>query len=191
MDKAINAFLDEVITPIAAPSSTVKDVVEKLQSLGAFLGGSREKLKDFDYSSDRDWDFNAQSPKDWWSSDPLMNYILHNFKEMPTGEGYEGNTFLDDPQFVAYFKHLDYPHITVIVRKDLEAYKKMWKAIPKWYWEHYLWKSAPHIKTLIATFPEEEREERFKGFKLSISHNFRMLDEFMNNLKAPTKEDCM
>lgn len=175
---------------IADNAHIVEKIVTKLESLGAFLGGSREKLKDRDFSTERDWDFDVQNEKtieefNWTATiqktTPLSNYINAEFfnAAFEETEGYD-NPFNKDQDFVGYYKHYLFPHITIIVRENLSRYVKMWEKIDLEFWKTFLWKSNPEFLTDANYDPTGHKIIR----QAIIAQLYKMTD-------PPTLKDCM
>lgn len=121
----------------------IKEIIYFLTVNGAFLGGSREKLRNWDVGDNTDWDFNVDHT--WLyekNTHPLRNYIFDNF-ELKEYSDYALDPLSRDSLFLEIFEHKKYNHITVIVRSDLNLYKRVWNKIPRNFWEKYLWKSHP------------------------------------------------
>lgn len=180
--------LDNDEVEVVGEELTVEEVVTKLLSMGAYLGGSRQKLQDFDYSSPRDWDFNIQHfvPENLFDNYPEVNdYVFENFQYIHNSDYDDTNKMDDikDTQFIEYYKHRLFPHITVVVRKNLALYKKVFDAIPFKYWKAFMWKSEPGLGKLS--------EEARTDYKIFIRAQFDMLFAVAEQLKPLTKEDCM
>lgn len=175
---------------ITAPKFTdeeaadIKSIVEKLKGMGAFLGGSREKLNDLDYTSKRDWDFHLpvqEEQYDWEKFDAIYTdigkYINQNFTRQYNDEA----EMYKDHFFDSYYKNDLYPHITVIYNKDFTKYKKMWTKLDKQYWHDYIWKSNPAHKVELSN-PEALRafKQRNRDFFNAVSKMVEVdLGDFM------------
>lgn len=159
-EKLTRPKLDE--TEAEDVSFIVNDLIQK----GAFLGGSREKLNDFDYTSLRDWDFHVQKEGNY----PYApKFIRDNFFQQ---DGEEAVNY-EDKFFKSYWKHDTYPHITVIVNSNLTLYKKIWTKLPKSYWHNYVWKSNP------MRIEELKDPAKLKKLKLQNREFFNVLHEMV------------
>jgi hypothetical protein len=146
----------------------VGKIVDEMKALGMYLGGSRQKLKDSNPFSLRDWDFHSQKPMAGEFT-PASKYIYDHFEIQDGDEAVD----YQDKFFYSYHKHVDFPHITVIQNNRLSLYKKVWEQLPTDYWINYVWKSSPQIKGLLKD-PRELRK-----FKLRNSALFNMLHDMV------------
>lgn len=112
-----------------------------LQSSGKCkLGGSRYfamKYPDIiQIKKTADWDFYAQDSKE--IIDALLSrgyYIAYT----PMCGYYDGDTNLSK-----IFKHTEFQEIQVLLRHDVELYKKVIRSISPEFYRDYLWKSGPN-----------------------------------------------
>ena len=176
------ASLQHKLDVITAPKFTdeeaadIKSIVEKLKGMGAFLGGSREKLNDLDYTSKRDWDFHLPVQEEQYDVEKfdtiytdIGKYIHNNFTRQYNDEA----EMYKDNFFHSYYKNDLYPHITVIYNKDFTKYKKMWTKLDKQYWHNYIWKSNPARKI------ELSNPDALRAFKQRNRDFFNMLHKIV------------
>jgi hypothetical protein len=151
----------------------VKRITDEMLSLGMFLSGSREKLKDRDYTTFRDWDFHAQWAEEHNPFEPptskTVEYVYENFIVQENEEAVQ----YKDKFFISYWKHKTYPHITIIMNSNLTLYQKMWNKLPKQYWHNYLWKSNP------SRVNELKDPNALRAFKQRSRDTFNMLYEMV------------
>ena len=107
-------------------------LITYLNDNGYYLGGSRNKLKNYDIRSETDWDYNATSAfvrSPWFQNnfDQIVS-VLSNYA---------------DNLFVSYWKHKIFDHVSVVERKDLDMYREIFETISIEFWKKYLWKSTP------------------------------------------------
>ena len=167
---------------ITAPKFTdeeaadIKSIVEKLKGMGAFLGGSREKLNDLDYTSKRDWDFHLPVPEEQYDLeefDTIYTDIGKYINQNSTRQYNDEAEMYKDNFFHSYYKNDLYPHITVIYNKDFTKYKKMWTKLDKQYWHNYIWKSNPARKI------ELSNPDALRAFKQRNRDFFNMLHKIV------------
>jgi hypothetical protein len=124
-------------------SEEIKIIVSNLIDLGAYLYGSRSKHFKFKHNLrfdyDTDWDFAVQNGVDWNICEigkklsSLGELILRDFRLSRSSTYYENNV-------VCVLEHKQYPHITVIVMKDLLLWKRTWDKLGPDFWYDYIWK---------------------------------------------------
>jgi len=162
------------------PADTEK-IVSDLMEMGMHFGGSRQMLGDMDYGTERDWDFNFQlntkksvslfqTTKYVWPNEEVGAYVEEHF--------YHAKESYESKDVTGYYKHRVYPHITLIGRRDLAKYKKVWDSITPEFHHKWLWKSAPHRPQDGASVSKH---------KEAISKWF----DSMLKMTLAEKEDCM
>jgi hypothetical protein len=150
---------------------TKQEVVEKLQKMGAFLHGSRDRFKNYNYDDPTDWDFAVDDKEFGWNetgnnwfdgywhdASPLGNFIQHDFVKQNKIHFLDEEVEYGDDYLIALYHHIIYPDITIQVKPNLNLWKKIWYRTPTWYWEKFLWKSAPHAKEYVRLNPDKEQE---------------------------------
>ena len=136
--------------------SSLQHVIDYMRNY-FYLGGSRNKLQDFDITTNRDWDF--QCPQFEFMNNYDQDWVRECFeKETPKppvevirdsqgitwqiAEMVESEPYTD-VLFAGLWKHKLYPQITLIERKDLELYRKVFEFMDTNYWKQFMWKSNP------------------------------------------------
>ena len=124
-----------------------------------YLGGSRNKLQDFDLASDRDWDFNCRRydllpavDQEWIREcfNKQDEPVVITFPGMLRFEIMQSNSEYKDTQFAGYWKHKIYPQVTLIERHDLALYMEAFEDIDLDYWKSKLWKSNPDQSSTLS-----------------------------------------
>lgn len=146
----------------------IYNVYDNMSRIGLYLGGSRSKLGNMDAASGTDWDWNAP---DWGDmSWEQIRYLNANFYDVYTTTD-KRPAYADD-LFVGYLKHRKYPHITVVLRRDLDLYRKVFGGIPLDFWAEYLWKSNPNKSPPYQTYITDIFNTLFKIESLRSDKNF-------------------
>lgn len=117
-------------------------IIIKCKLLNFFLHGSRDRFKDYDILSPRDWDFAISQEEYKENNEWFLTEFIQSIPDI----------YYADKQLVRLLTHKDFPTITVQVKKDLALYIRTWNKVPTWYWKCYLWKSNPINSNLT---PEE------------------------------------
>ena len=171
----------------------IQDIVETLGSYDCYLGGSRQMLRDWNYSSRRDWDFNVpfmnayvldDENAGWARPDEnpeLAEYLRENFTMQQAPDG-DFSDYAIDSQFVSYWKHNVFPHITIIVRYNLPLYKRAWKSLGYELWHDYTWKSS------LQRLAKEETPEEVKNRKILTK---MILNSLYEACRDPNIEEFM
>lgn len=108
------------------------------QCLTAFnLGGSRYFLhrEMLDIPSGTDWDF--------YTNDSPKNHKLLNDLGFEQTYSNQSNMYDGDDWLLGIYKHEEY-NIEVLIRINVEDYKKIMENIPFEFYRDYLWKSGPN-----------------------------------------------
>ena len=177
---------------------TKQEVIDKLLEMGAFLHGSRDRFKNYNIDDPTDWDFaiDQEDFRNYWppytdlngvyhtpNNSELCIYLYNNFIVQDRPDLDPETEQYGDDHLIAYYKHTDYPDITIQVKDDLELWKKVWYRTPTDYWEQYLWKSAPNTKEYI-----EESEENALAWKRFARQTWNMLWQAVDH---PNEEDVL
>jgi hypothetical protein len=177
--------------PAIGSDADLKRVIKKMREgfyPSFYLGGSRKKAPGGGYAIlDRsvDWDWNVDIKNTpWLDNIPLQNPLVFTPIQQFIAEEFEWvekDWKYTDNQFAGLYRHRLFPHITLIVRRDLDLYKRVFDKIPKAYWQSYFWKSNPETKERM-----KDKEYKKEWYIRGIA-TFNMLYEVA---KYPTIEEC-
>ena len=114
--------------------------VKKYLPFDAYLFGSRSKI-DVTYS---DWDFAAEYTEENEEKLVAAGYICMGAKELKCDWDY-----CDQLSHSFYYKEIDGFEINVILKTDMELFKKVWERITEQFFVDFIWKQTGNPKLRI------------------------------------------
>ena len=125
-------------------------VLKEMDRLNFYLFGSREMFNNLDLDDPTDWDFLGEIYVDWSRRGaphtPRSAFIIDNFVSVNNKS--KQNGYKDGPppdnSFCELLRHKKFPNITIVIRKSVKVYQRMWEDLSFDFWHTNLWKSNPN-----------------------------------------------
>lgn len=135
-----------VVQILAEPFEHQLERVKQYVPFDAYLFGSRSKIS---VGPDSDWDFAAK-----WSGNNHDKLIAAGYQCLGIRQGYtwmaqepsaykEQFQYCDQLSVAFYVKEVEGLSINVVLKNDMELFKKVWERISEQFFVDFIWKQGP------------------------------------------------